>query len=200
MNYSKKTTSRRMNEIQSKKVMKKKRMGVRLFKVFLVMCVVFMMLCAAAGLLLFKKIIDDTPQISAKDIEPSAFTTTIYADDGETVIDTFVTAGSNREYASIEEIPDYLENAFIAVEDSRFRTHNGIDPKGIVRAAVVGITSGGDFSQGASTITQQLIKNSVFPNFVQETKWESVKRKVQEWYLAVQIEKVVEKDDILESY
>ena len=200
MNYSKKTTSRRMNEIQSKKTLKKKRRVVRFFKVFLVMCVVFMMLCAAAGLLLFKKIIDDTPQISAKDIEPSAFTTTIYADDGETVIDTFVTAGSNREYASIEEIPDYLENAFIAVEDSRFRTHNGIDPKGIVRAAVVGITSGGDFSQGASTITQQLIKNSVFPNFVQETKWESVKRKVQEWYLAVQIEKVVEKDDILESY
>ena len=93
-----------------------------------------------------------------------------------------------------------MENAFIAVEDSRFRTHKGIDPKGIVRAAVVGITSGGDFSQGASTITQQLIKNSVFPNFVQETKWESVERKIQEWYLAVQIEKVVEKDDILESY
>ena len=199
MNYSKKTTSRRMREIQSKKAMKKKRMGVRLFKVFLIMCVLLMLLGAAAGLLLFKKIIDDTPQISAKDIEPSAFTTTLYADDGETVIDTFVTAGSNREFASIEEIPDHLENAFIAVEDSRFRTHKGIDPKGIVRAAVVGIKSG-DFSQGASTITQQLIKNSVFPNFVQETTKEKVERKVQEWYLAVQIEKVVEKDDILESY
>lgn len=199
MNYSKKTTSRRMNEIQSKKTLKKKRRVVRFFKVFLVMCLLLIIIGAAAGLLLFKKIIDDTPQISAKDIEPSAFTTTIYADDGETVIDTLVTAGSNREFASIEEIPDHLENAFIAVEDSRFRTHNGIDPKGIVRAAVVGITSG-DFSQGASTITQQLIKNSVFPNFVQETKLEKVERKVQEWYLAVQIEKVVEKDDILESY
>lgn len=199
MNYSKKTTSRRMNEIQSKKTLKKKRRGVRIFKVFLVMCLLLIVLGAAAGLILFKKIIDDTLQISAKDIEPSAFTTTIYADDGETVIDTFVTAGSNREYASIEEIPDILENAFIAVEDSRFRTHNGIDLKGIVRAGVVGITSG-DFSQGASTITQQLIKNSVFPNFVQETKMEKIERKVQEWYLAVQIEKVVEKDDILESY
>ena len=164
------------------------------------MCVLLMFLAAAAGLLLFKKIIDDTPQISAKDIEPSAFTTTLYADDGTTVIDTFVTAGSNREFASIEEIPDHLENAFIAIEDRSFRTHNGIDLKGIVRAAVVGITSGGDFSQGASTITQQLIKNSVFPNFVQETTVEKIERKVQEWYLAVQIEKVVEKDDILESY
>ncbi len=200
MNYSKKTTSRRMNEIQSKKTLKRKRRVVRFFKVFLVMCVMLIILVAAAGLLLFKKIIDDTPQISAKDIEPTAFTTTIYADDGETVIDTLVTAGSNREFASIEEIPDHLENAFIAVEDSRFRTHKGIDPKGIVRAAVVGITSGGDFSQGASTITQQLIKNSVFPNFVQETTKEKVERKIQEWYLAVQIEKVVEKDDILESY
>lgn len=200
MNYSKKTTSRRTREMQSRKSKKRKRMGVRLFKVFLVFCLMLMFLGAAAGLLLFKKIIDDTPQISAKDIEPSAFTTTIYADDGETVLDTLVTSGSNREYASIEQIPDYLENAFIAVEDSRFRDHNGIDLKGIVRAGVVGITSGGDFSQGASTITQQLIKNSIFPNFTQETKWESVERKVQEWYLAVQIEKVVEKDDILESY
>lgn len=199
MNYGKKTTSRRSREIQSKSVMKKKRMGVRFFKAFLVCCMLFVVLGIAAGLLLFKKIIDDTPQISAESIKPSAFTTTAYADDGVTVIDTFVAAGSNREYATIEQIPDILENAFIAVEDSRFRDHNGIDLKGIVRAGVVGITSG-DFSQGASTITQQLIKNSVFPNFIQETQWEKVERKVQEWYLAVQIEKIVEKDEILENY
>ena len=73
---------------QSKKALKRKRRVVRLFKVFLIMCVMLIILVAAAGLLLFKKIIDDTPQISAKDIEPNAFTTTIYADDGETVIDT----------------------------------------------------------------------------------------------------------------
>ncbi|MBQ8802282.1 MAG: PBP1A family penicillin-binding protein [Tyzzerella sp.] len=199
MNYGKKTTSRRCRTIQSKALMKKKRMGVRFFKAFLVGCLFVVALGIAGGALLFKKIIDDTPQITADTIKPSAFTTTAYADDGETIIDTFVAAGSNREYATIEEIPDILEDAFIAVEDSRFREHNGIDLKGIVRAGVVGLTSG-DFSQGASTITQQLIKNSVFPNFVQETRWEKVERKIQEWYLAVQIEKIVDKDEILENY
>ena len=200
MNYGKKATSRRTRDIQSSAVKKRKRMGVRLFKVSLILCFVLIIAIGVAGLLLFKKIIDDTPQISADDIKPSAFTTTVYADDGETVIDTLVTAGSNREFVTIEQIPDVLEEAFIAVEDSRFREHNGIDLKGIVRAAVVGVTSGGDFSQGASTITQQLIKNSVFPNFIEETTWEKVERKIQEQYLALQIEKVVNKDDILESY
>lgn len=200
MNYGKKTTSRRSRTIQSKTVMKKKRMGVRFFKSFLVVCLLVVLIGIAAGAFLFKKIIDDSPQITADDIKPSAFTTTAYADDGETIIDTFVAAGSNREYVSLEEIPDTLENAFIAIEDTRFREHNGIDMKGIARALVVGVSSGGDFSQGASTITQQLIKNSVFPNFAQETAWEKIERKVQEWYLAVEIEKIVDKDEILENY
>ena len=51
----------------------------------------------------------------------------------------------------------------MAIEDERFYEHNGIDPQGILRAAVQGISSGGNFSQGASTLTQQLIKNNVFP-------------------------------------
>ena len=77
---------------------------------------------------------------------------------------------------------------------------NGIDLKGIARAGITGIMSG-NFSQGASTITQQLIKNSVFPNFVNETRMQSVERKIQELYLAVQIEKEInDKDVILENY
>ena len=56
-----------------------------------------------------------------------------------------------------------LQHAFVAIEDERFYKHNGIDLQGIARAAVVGIARGG-FSEGASTLTQQLIKNNVFPN------------------------------------
>lgn len=199
MNYGKKSTSERRANVHSKTAMKKKRRGVRLFKSFLIICLVICGIGIAAGGILFKKIIDDTPQITADDLKPSAFTTTAYADDGTTPIGTFVDAGSNRVYTSIDNIPVYLQNAFIAVEDSRFWEHNGIDMKGIVRAAVVGVTSG-DFSQGASTITQQLIKNSIFPNFIQETTWESIQRKIQEQYLAVQIEKQVDKKVILENY
>ena len=153
----------------------------------------------AAGGILFKKIIDDTPQITADSIKPSAYTTTAYANDGKTVLGTFVSAGSNRVYTSLENIPKYMQDAFIAVEDSRFYDHKGIDIKGITRAAVKGLTSG-SFSQGGSTITQQLIKNSIFPNFSKETRLQKVERKIQELYLAVQIEKIVDKPEILENY
>ena len=72
-----------------------------------------------------------------------------------------------------------LQNAFIALEDSRFWTHDGIDPQGIVRAFVVGIKNF-NFSEGASTITQQVIKNSIFSggNAVSYTHLDVYKRQV----------------------
>ena len=93
-----------------------------------------------------------------------------------------------------------MADAFVAIEDERFYEHNGVDLQGIIRAGIVGITSG-SFSEGASTITQQLIKNNVFPNFVnEETFYDSVERKLQEQYLALQIEKEMSKEEILEAY
>ena len=78
--------------------------------------------------------IDDAPDITPEDVKPSKFTTQALADDETTVLDTFVDAGANRVYKSIDEIPKDLQNAFVAIEDSRFYEHNGIDLKGIVRA------------------------------------------------------------------
>ncbi len=195
MNYGRTSASKKQRKISSKNAKKKKRMGVRFFKAFLVICLIVGVLGIIAGGLIFKKIIDETPKITVDDIKPNAYTTTLYANDGTTVLDTLKEAGSNRIYASIDQIPVDMQNAFIAVEDSRFREHNGIDLKGIIRAGVTGITSG-EFSQGASTIT-----HSIFTNFVNESKWERVERKVQEIYLALQIEKEVnDKDIILENY
>lgn len=199
MNYGRNNTSNRRRKIQSRVSMKKKKVRLRSFRLFLLICLVLGILILGGVGFLFKKIIDDTPQITANDLKPSAYTTTVYANDGETVTGTFVSAGSNRVFTTLDKIPQDLQDAFIAVEDSRFYDHKGIDIKGITRAAVKGITSG-EFSQGGSTITQQLIKNSVFPNFSKETKLQKVERKIQELYLAIQIEKIVEKDEILENY
>jgi len=200
MNYGRSNTSKRRKKIQSRVSMKKKKIRLRSFRVFLLVCLVLGILVMAGVGILFKKIIDDTPQITANDLKPSAYTTTVYANDGETITGTFVSAGSNRVFTTLDKIPKDLQNAFIAVEDSRFYDHKGIDIKGITRAAVKGITSGGQFSQGGSTITQQLIKNSVFPNFSKETRLQKIERKIQELYLAIQVEKIVEKDEILENY
>lgn len=199
MNYGRNNTSSRRRKIQSRVSAKKKKRRLRSFRVFLLVCLILGIIVLGGVGILFKKIIDDTPRITANDLKPSAYTTTIYANDGTTLTGTYVSAGSNRVFTTLDEIPKDLQNAFIAVEDSRFYEHNGIDIKGITRAAVKGITSGG-FSQGGSTITQQLIKNSVFPNFSKETKLQKIERKIQELYLAIQIEKIVDKDEILENY
>ena len=181
--------------------MQGKRIVVRLFKALLICIVLAAVVGVAGGGLFIKKIIDDTPHVSASDVKPKGFTTFVYADDGSTEIERFVSSGSNRVYKSVDEIPKDLQHAFVAIEDERFYKHNGIDLQGIARAAVVGIARGGNFTEGASTLTQQLIKNNVFPNFTKEkTFYDKFQRKIQEQYLALQIEKKMDKSEIIESY
>ena len=200
MNYGRKKASQKQKKITSKSTMQGKRIGVRLFKAFL-LCIVVIAVAGVGGVVVFaKKIIDNTEEITPDQVKPKGFTTFVYADDGVTEIERFVSSGSNRVYKSINEIPENLQHAFVAIEDERFYEHNGIDIQGIIRAGIVGITSG-DLSQGASTLTQQLIKNNVFPNFVNEkTLYDRVERKLQEQFLAIQIEKQMDKDAIMESY
>ncbi len=179
--------------------MQGKRIGVRLFKAFL-LCLIVVGVTGVVGVGVFaKKIIDDSPEISPDKVKPKGFTSFVYADDGTTEIARFVKSGANRTSKSISEIPEDLQHAIVAIEDERFYEHNGIDLQGIIRAGVIGLTSG-DFSQGASTLTQQLIKNNLFDFMNEDTFYDSVKRKLQEQYLAVQIEKQMDKDAILESY
>ncbi len=200
MNYGRNNTSQRRLSLQSRAPKKKRRkIGLRVFKVSLLVFLGISIIGLVTGGVIFKKIIDDTPEITADTLKPSAYTTTAYANDEQTVIGTLVNAGSNRVFKSLEDIPVDMQNAFIAVEDARFYQHNGVDWKGVTRAAYTGITSG-NFSQGGSSITQQLIKNSVFPNFSKETRLQSVERKIQELYLALQVEKTIDKSEILENY
>ncbi|TZE82277.1 transglycosylase domain-containing protein [Calorimonas adulescens] len=99
----------------------------------------------------------------------------------------------NRLWVSINKIPDNLKNAFIATEDARFYKHHGIDFIRIMGAFVANIKAG-DITQGGSTITQQLIKT------VMLSPEKTLKRKIQEAYLAYQLENVYSKDQILEAY
>ena len=200
MNYGKQNLSRRKTQISSKKRMKKKRVGVRFFKALVICILLLAVICVIGGAVLAKRIIDNTPNVTAEDIMPKGYTTTIVDQNG-TEIETLKDSDSNRVFRSYDEIPEYLAHAFVAIEDERFFEHNGIDLQGILRAGVVGITNGFNFSEGASTITQQLIKNNVFPNFVSEkTLYDRVERKLQEQYLALQIEKEMSKEEILEAY
>lgn len=183
--------------------MKQKRVGVRFFKAVIICILLLGIVCVIGAAVFAKKIIDNTPAVAAEDILPQGFTTNIVDQNG-TLIDTLKDSDSNRVYRTYDEITansEFLPHAFVAIEDERFYKHNGVDLQGILRAAVVGVANGFDFTEGASTLTQQLIKNNVFPNFTQEkTFFDRVERKLQEQYLAIAIEKEMSKQDILEAY
>lgn len=97
-----------------------------------------------------------------------------------------------REFVPLSRIPKQLQDAVLAVEDARFREHSGVDPKGMARAALALITGGR--RQGASTITQQLVRTMLL------TREFSAERKAKEIMLALKVEQAISKDRILEVY
>lgn len=152
----------------------------------------------AAGALLggFMGIIDAAPV--RDNYEITDFTSYLYDADGEN--STPIYTSVMRAEVSIDEVPQHMQNAVVAIEDSRFYTHSGIDIEGIIRSGVL-IFQGGDI-QGGSTITQQVIKNLALSSDTAMT------RKIQEWYMALQYEyqltqemgKAEAKRHILETY
>lgn len=155
---------------------------------------------ASGGIGIFKGIIATAPDITNIDVTPTGYSTFVYDVEGNQIA-KLVSTDSNRIPVSMDQVPEDLAHAFVAIEDERFYEHNGIDVQGIIRAAILGLSSGGNFSQGASTITQQLLKNNVFTDWTSESSMaEKFKRKFQEQYLALELEKVMSKDDILINY
>ena len=199
MDFSKKGVEKKQKALVSKLPRNKKKLTVSLFKAMLVLFLAIIVLGIGAGFGALKGILDDTPEVNAKDLIPKGYQTTLYDQDGKE-LKVLASFDANREYVYYDDIPENLVNAFIAIEDQRFWEHNGIDVQGIMRAFAHGLQSG-DFDQGASTLTQQLIKNQIFNVGLDEkTMFDKIERKVQEQYLAVEIEKVLPKKSIAEYY
>ena len=144
-------------------------------------------------------LMETAPSIDTINVIPDGYATTILNSKGKT-IQTLVGKEANRQYATLDTIPKHLQNAFVAIEDERFWVHDGIDLQGIFRATFSGLSNGGEFHQGASTLTQQLLKNQVFNGGEESTFAQKLERKVQEQYLAIQLENRLTKEQILEYY
>lgn len=199
MNYNKKSIKLRQKKLESKKTRTKQKVKTYSFYVIVGMILLVCSITAGLGLGVFEGILASAPEVAEINLEPTGFITTIYDTDGN-VIEELSDYTSNRIKVNQDQLPKNLQNAFIAIEDSRFHEHKGIDIKGIIRAFFVNLASG-RISEGASTITQQLIKNNVFDVGVGETTvFAKVERKIQELYLAVQVEKELEKGEILTHY
>ena len=198
MNYGKNEITRKLKKSTSKSEKLTSKLIVFLLKIILVMVIFAFVLGISLGYGIFKGIIDSAPEIDVASIEPSGFATMVYDSKGN-LTETLVKSGANRQEATYEELPKCLIDAFIAIEDSRFWTHKGVDPRSMIRAAV-GVLTGDTSAGGGSTLTQQLIKNNVFAGGNEDSFGEKLERKIQEQYLAIQLEKVMDKRIILKNY
>lgn len=199
MNFGRKEVEKRATQLRSsakQRIRKLQLIGIHLFLIGLIFLSIFFLRMLADG---YHSILSSAPDPAQIQIIPQGYSTSIL-DTAGNVTQTLVGKNANRQYVALNDIPLDLQNAFIAIEDERFRTHNGVDVQGILRAIATGLRNGGNFSQGASTITQQLLKNQVFNGGEENSLYKKIERKLQEQYLALEIEKRYSKEQILEYY
>lgn len=149
--------------------------------------------CAIAGIVggAIFGYIKTAPVLTEEQLTPNKFTSFVYDSKGSVIAE--LKGDENRVWVDNDKIPQYLKDAYVSIEDERFYEHNGIDLKRIM-GAVINLVKPGSSPYGASTITQQVIKN------LTGEKQVTLQRKVQEQWRAIQLEKKLEKWQILELY
>jgi len=164
--------------------------GVNVLRAAVLVTLVAVILIGGSGLAFVASSLRGLPSLA--DIGPNPDVSTLVYDDQNQLIGQ-IHGVENRIPVKLSQMPKDLQNAFIAAEDHRFREHHGIDFRGIIRALWVNFT-GGKVIEGASTITQQLARNA-FLNLDR-----TLKRKIQEAVVALELERRYTKDEILEMY
>lgn len=183
--------NRQENRKQDNKKRKKNKKGLKIFLLIMLMLVV---IAAGATVGIVVGIAKDAPEIDPTNIYSLLSQTSFIVDQNGNPLERVQNKESEyRTIVDLDRIPQHLQDAFVAIEDERFISHIGVDPKGIVSALLDNIKAGHTV-RGASTITQQLARNLYLSNEVK------LDRKIKEAYLALQIEKTLTKKQILEAY
>ena len=200
MNYSKKGIKAKQKAVHATSTRLGKKLLVSVLNLSLLFILSVGVIGISMGFGIFKGVIDTAPSIENIKVTPTGFSTFVYDLEGNQTA-KLVSQNSNRIPVTHDMIPQDLADAFVAIEDERFYEHNGIDIKGIIRAAYIGVSQKFHFTEGASTITQQLLKNNVFTDWTSETGFaDKLKRKIQEQYLAIELSKSMSKEDVLLNY
>lgn len=186
----KNNTPKKQNEPVPQKSISKRIFNIKTLKILLT--VILLVFLAGGGIVtaMVLNFIKDAPSFDPRYLRP-AETSYVYDNNNREVAQLH--HEQNRTVIPLDEIPDHVQEAFIAIEDERFKSHFGVDIMGIIRATIVNIRQKG-IQQGASTITQQLIRNAFL------TPDQTLERKIQEAWLAIQIEQEYTKQEILEMY
>ena len=198
MNYS------HYNLIQKQKYLKSpvrrvySLLRIWMFRIALVAMVLVIVLGCFSAYGAYQGIVSISPSIDGINVHPDRFSSKVYYPDGKEIVE-LIGSGTNKIYCPIDSIPQSVRNTFIALEDERFYEHNGIDVRGIFRAAFSVIKERA-LDYGASTITQQLLKIMVFKGGNERSSVDKSVRKIQEQFLAIRLEDRYDKDTILEYY
>ena len=188
MDYSRSSNIKARREHASSQKKLQNKIGIIIFRVIIAIVLVGGFATMGAGVGLYLGIIENAPPVEVT-IRPNIYTSIIYDSTGTTEIDR-LRGEENRIYVTSARIPKNLKNAFVAIEDERFYQHDGIDIQGIMRAAVTMVETRFARTEGASTITQQLIKNNV-----NKLSYNTVTTKLQEQFMAVQFERELQKPE-----
>lgn len=177
---------------RSRHAARKERAGFRLGIVGIVIAAILGIGCLGTLGVCFVWL-QDLPDYTDASAYNVAEKTKVYASDGTTLLAELYL--ENRDPIELSEMGDYVTQGTVATEDERFYEHNGVDLWGILRAVWVNVTGTGH--EGASTITQQFVRNTILSDEMQES---TLKRKVREAYIAIQLEQMYSKDEILQMY
>ncbi len=202
MNYGKRGVRAKQRALNSKSKKWGRKFGVSLVKLSIAAMIGIVVCGVSAGIGMFRGILTSTPKIRLSDVVASGEATIVYDCEGNE-IDQYVSINSNRiQINNWDLIPQHLSEAFVAIEDERFYRHKGVDLEGLLRSAYRFVITMGKEKQGASTITQQLLKNTIFTTWTEENGnlVKMVKRKLQEQNLALEISKYYSKEDVLLRY
>lgn len=198
MNFSKHETNQKIHALKSSSKRLSTKLNVNIFRLFLIGIVFLAVIGVSAVTGIVSGLSATVPSIDLINVVPTGYASNTYYRDGSHA-ETLAGVEANRDYVSITELPDHIKYAFVAMEDERFYEHNGIDMRGIMRALVSNLKTG-SLDYGASTITQQLLKNQVFEGGNEANPFVKLSRKIQEQFLAVELENKLSKDTILEYY
>ena len=164
MNYGRTSLRRRAKQLDARGTRIRHKIGVILGKLLLIGIIVGGCATVSFGVGAFRGILASAPDISEVDVIPTGYSTKVLAADGSETA-KLVAAGSNRQYVTIDQIPENLQHAVVAIEDERFYDHNGIDLKGIVRALVADVRTR-DFSLAIELEKKVNDKNWILENYL----------------------------------
>lgn len=178
----------------TKTTKKKKKKSIAALKIILLLLFVAIIIIGGSVAGMVIGIVKNAPEIDPLNVLGTLSESSVIVDESGNIIEQIHDPNENREIVKLSDIPEHLQNAFVAIEDQRFEKHFGIDIQRIMGSLLHNVKVGDPTAHGASTITQQLVKNLYLTN---ERSWE---RKIKEIYLSIQVERKLSKDQILENY